>query len=170
MQQFLTSMLSISIKIWKGHFKICWAYLSWSDAYPERAHQDLLRSHALAEHMWRNWCIPWAYASVSNVYAQHKRKNSKFEKVPSNHAEHGCKELMLALSVRVRNWCVLQVYASGTDTYPDHQFLTCMLSISIKIPILKRSLHNVLSMRVRNWCPRSACASEIKWCLVPQKI
>jgi hypothetical protein len=38
------------------------------------------------------------YASVSGAYAQHKRKNSKFEKVPSNYADHARKELMRALS------------------------------------------------------------------------
>ncbi len=56
-----------------------------------------------------------AYASVSYTYAQHKHRISKFEKVPSKHAEHARKELMHALSVRVRNRCVHRAYAPGTD-------------------------------------------------------
>jgi len=53
---------------------------------------------------------------------------SKFEKVPSKHADHARKELMRcterarqelmrALSVRVRNRCVHWAYASGTDAH-----------------------------------------------------
>jgi hypothetical protein len=37
------------------------------------------------------------------AYAQHKRKNSKFEKALSKYADHARKELMRVLSVRVRN-------------------------------------------------------------------
>ncbi len=40
---------------------------------------------------------------ISYAYAQHKRKNSEFEKVPSKYSDHARKELMRALSVRVRN-------------------------------------------------------------------
>ncbi len=86
-------------------FKKCWAYASGTDAYPDHTGQELM--HLLSIRV-RNWCIPWAYASVFYVYALHKHKNSKFEKVPSKHAEqceHACKELMRALSLRVRNWC-----------------------------------------------------------------
>jgi hypothetical protein len=39
-------------------------------------------------------------ASVPYAYAQDKHKSSKFEKVPSKHAQHTRKELMVALSVR----------------------------------------------------------------------
>jgi hypothetical protein len=46
-------------------------------------------------------------------YAQHKCKNSKFEKVPSKHAEHEHKELMRALSICVRNWWARSSCASG---------------------------------------------------------
>ncbi len=95
----------------------------------KNAHQELVRTLSIRV---RNWREHWAYASVSYAYAQHKRKNFKFKKVPSKHAEHARKELMRAVSVGVRNWCVLCI-------------------------------------RVRNWCARSACASEIKWCLAPQK-
>jgi hypothetical protein len=38
------------------------------------------------------------------VYAQHKRKISKLEKVPSKHSEHYTrKKLMRALGIRIRN-------------------------------------------------------------------
>ncbi len=90
------------------------------------------------------------------------------------------------LSKRISYWCVPWAYGSGTDAYPEqhmHQFLTRMLSISIKNSKFEKSLQNMLSnehackelmraliVRVRNWCARSACASEIKWCLAPPKI
>ena len=58
-----------------------------TDAYPEHTGQELMRSLSIR---------------ISFLcYAQHKRKNSKFEKGPSKHAEHACKELMRALSVRI---------------------------------------------------------------------
>jgi hypothetical protein len=62
--------------------------------------QELMRSLSIRV---RNGCVPLASASVSCAYAQHKHKNSKFEKVSSKNAEHARKELMRALSVRVRN-------------------------------------------------------------------
>ncbi len=74
-------------------FKICRAYASGTDTYPVHTGQELMRTLSTRV---KNWCVPWAYASVSFAYAQHKRKNSKFEKVPSKHAEHAC---------NVRNWC-----------------------------------------------------------------
>ncbi len=90
-------------------FKKCWAYASGNDVYPEHTGQELMHSLSI----WvRNWCVPWAYASVSYAYAQHKHKNYKFEKVPSKHAEHARKELMCALSVHVRNWCAGSACAS----------------------------------------------------------
>ncbi len=122
---------------------IRWAYESGTDACTEHTRQVLMRAQSafpsknaehthqglmrtLSEHTGqelmcslsirvRNWCVPWAYASVSYAYAQHKYNNSKFEKVPSKHAEHAIKELMRTLSVCVRNWCVHWAYASGTD-------------------------------------------------------
>ncbi len=93
-------------------FKKCWAYASGNDAYPEHTGQELMHSLNIRV---RNWCVPWAYASVSYEYAQHKHKNSIFEKVSSKHAEHTHKELMRALSVHVRNWCVHWACAAGTD-------------------------------------------------------
>jgi hypothetical protein len=36
-------------------------------------------------------------------YAQHKRKNSNFEKVPSQHAQHARQKLKPKLSMRFRN-------------------------------------------------------------------
>ncbi len=45
-----------------------------------------------------------------------------------------------------------------------HQFLTHMLSISVKIPNLKRSLQSMLSIRVRNWCVHWAYARGTDAC------
>jgi hypothetical protein len=83
-----------------------WAYTSGNSACTEHTCQELMRAQSRvllkhAEHthqklmhtqsIWaRNWCIPWAYASVSFTYAHRKRKNSKFKKVPSKHAEYAC--------------------------------------------------------------------------------
>jgi hypothetical protein len=47
--------------------------------------------------------INFPFSNVPEVYAQDKRKNSKFEKVSSKHVEHTCKELKRALSIHVRN-------------------------------------------------------------------
>ncbi len=68
-------------------------------------------------------CTEHAYASVPYAYAQHKLKNSKFENVPSKHAEHTRQELMRELSMRVR-----------TDAHADrtHQFPTRMISLRIR--------------------------------------
>ena len=125
--QELMRTLSIRVRNWCVHWayvlatnvcteriplKKCWAYASGNDAYPEHTGQELMHSLNIRV---RNWCIPWAYASVSYAYAQHKHKNSIFEKVPSKHAEHAHKELMRALSVHVRNWCVHWACVSGTD-------------------------------------------------------
>ncbi len=43
-------------------FKKCWAYASGNDAYPEHTGQELMHSLSIRV---RNWCVPWAYASVS---------------------------------------------------------------------------------------------------------
>ncbi len=80
--------------------------------HAEHTHQGLmctLRIH------FRNWCVPEHMGQklmrtlsirISFLrYAQHKRKNSKFLKVPSKHAEHARNELMHALSVSFMNWC-----------------------------------------------------------------
>jgi hypothetical protein len=34
----------------------------------------------------------------------------------------------------------------------------------------RQELMRALSVRIRNWCARSACESEIKWCLAPPKV
>jgi hypothetical protein len=61
--------------------------------------------------------------------------------VPSKHSEHTHQGLMRTLIERVRNWCVRWAYASGTDAHAEHthQFITRILSISVKIPNLKRA-------------------------------
>ncbi len=131
-RQELMNTLSIRARNWCVHWaygsgtnacteriplKKCWAYASGTDAYPEHTGQELMRSLSIRV---RNWCVPWAYTSVSCADAQHKHKNSKFEKVPSKYAEYVRKELMRALSVHVRNWCMHWAYTSGTDAQAQH--------------------------------------------------
>ncbi len=115
-------------------------------------HQELM--HALS--IWvRNWCMHWAYMSGTNASTE----RSPFKTC----------------------WA----YTSGTDAYPEHthHYLMRILSVSVKIPNLKRFPQNMLIMCIRNWwvhlayasgtdaCTvRSACASEIKWCLAAPKI
>ncbi len=88
----------------------------------------------------RNLCVRWAYGSGTDACTEHTSQeliralsaHMKFEKVSSKHAEHThqdlmrtlsnehtCQELMhtpkeliRALSVRVRNWCVSSACAS----------------------------------------------------------
>ncbi len=83
--------------------------------------QELMRSLSIRV---RNWCVPWAYALGFYAYAQHKHKNSKFERGPYKpcwaytkgtgaHAEHTGQELMCMLSIsisslRVRSACALE--------------------------------------------------------------
>ncbi len=62
-----------------------------SSKHAERTHQELMRLLSIQYASGTD-------ASVSGAYAQHKRKNSKFEKVPSNHSDHARKELLRALS------------------------------------------------------------------------
>ena len=96
--------------------------------------------------------------------------------VPSKHAEHTLQGLMCTLSIRAEH---------------THQFLTRMLSISVKFPNLKRAfkpcwayasgtdactehprkgLVRMLSVRISSLHVCWACASETKWGLAPPKI
>ncbi len=68
----------------------------------------------------RNWCVPWAYASVSDAHAQHAHQFSYFLNVHFVYPQHARKELMRALSMRVRNWCVRWAYESGTGACTEH--------------------------------------------------
>ncbi len=169
----LTFMRTLSIRV--RNWCAPWACASGTDAHPERARQELMRTLSIpisslracsacasVEHQLsiqvRKWCVKnWAYASGTNACTE----CIPFQKCwPYASGTDG------TLSIRVRNWCVCWVYESGTDAYPEHthQFLTCMLSISIKILNLKRSLQSMLSMRVRNWCVHWACASGTDAC------
>ncbi len=67
--------------------------------------------------------------------------------VPSKYVEHKHQGLIHTLSIRVRNWCIRWAYASGTDAHAEckHQFLTRMLSISVKIPNLIRAFNPCLA-------------------------
>ncbi len=103
--QELMCVLSICIRNWWVH----WAYVPGTNACKERS--PFKTSWAYASGTAAQ-CTPWAYASVSYAYAQLKRKNSKFEKVPSKHAEHMRKELISALSFQISNCCSRWAWAS----------------------------------------------------------
>ncbi len=86
----------------------------------------------------RNWCAPWAYASVPYVHAQHAHQFSYFSNVH-----------FVTLSMRVRNWCVHWACASGTDACTEYA---------------RQELMRKLSIRVRNWCMYWAYASGTNVC------
>jgi hypothetical protein len=148
-QMFILYTLSMRVRNWCLH----WACASGIDACTEHARQELMRMLSIRV---RNWCVHWAYASGTNACT---------ERIPFKKCWAYALGTDASLSIRVRNWCVRWAYESGTDAYPEHthQFLTRILSISIKIPNLKevppnhaehtcKELVRMLSIRVRNWC------------------
>ncbi len=87
-------MLSIRVRNWCMHwayasgtnacteripFKKYWAYAPGTDAYPEHTGQELMRMLSMRISSWH---VSSACAPVSYTYAQHKHKNSKFERGP----------------------------------------------------------------------------------------
>jgi hypothetical protein len=115
--------------------------------------QELVRRLSMGV---RNWCAPWAYASVPYAHAQHAHQFSHFSNI-----QHAYKELMRALSMCVRNWCVrCWAYESGTDAYTEHsrQELICALSAapSKHAEHTCQDLMCTLSIWIRNWCICSA--------------
>ena len=87
-RQELMRTLSIRVRNWWVHwaytsgtnacteripFKKCWAYAPGIDVYPKHTDQELMRML---------WHVCSACALVSYAYAQHKHKNSKFERGP----------------------------------------------------------------------------------------
>ncbi len=104
-------------------------------AHAEHTGQELMRTLSMRV---RNWCTPWAKASVPYVHAQHAHQFSYFSNVHLVYPQHASKELMRALSMSVRNWCVYWACASE----PMH----------------------TLSIRVRNWCMHWAYASGTSAC------
>ncbi len=106
----------------------------------EHTGQELMRT--LSVRLGRNWCIPWAYQSGTDVCTEHMGQElmhalslrMKFERSLQN-----------MLSIRRKSWCVHWAYASW-------------------------ELMWALSIRVRNWCVCWAYASEVNWCLAPPKI
>ena len=141
--QELTRTLSVRVRNWCVH----WAYESGTGACTEHTHQVLMRAQSAlpsknAEHTHqelmrtlsirvRNWCVCSACASVPDAYAQHAHqfltrmlsisiKIPNLKEVPTNHAEHTCKELECMLSIRVRNWCACWAYASVPYAYAQH--------------------------------------------------
>jgi hypothetical protein len=185
--QELMRSLSVRVRNWRAP----WAYASVPDAhaqhahefsyfsnvhfvYPQHARKELMRALSMPV---RNWCIHWAYESGTGACTEHTYQvlicaQSTFPLKKCWAYTSGTDAY--TLSIRVRNWCVRWAYESGTDAYPEHthQFLTHMLSISIKIPNLKRSLQSMLcnvhackelmralSVCVRNWCVHWAYVS-----------
>ncbi len=131
----------------------------------------------------RNWCAPWAYASVPDAHAQHAHQFSYFSNVHFVYPQHARKELMRALSMRFRNWCTcwhacqelmhtlsLQVrnwcmhwaYASGTNACTECiPFIKCWAYApgTDAYPEYKgQELMRMLSMRISSWLVSSACA------------
>ena len=115
-RQELIRTLSIRVRNWCVHwayvlgtnvctecipFKKCWAYASGNDAYPEHTGQELMHSLNIRV---RNWCVPWAYASVSYAYDSISIKILYLKR-----------SLQSKLSMHIRNWCVHWACASGTD-------------------------------------------------------
>ncbi len=146
-----------------------WAYGSGTDAHPERARQELMRT--LHTHQFltcmlsmrisfpffqmfilytlsmrvRNWCVHWACASGTGACTEHARQ-----------------ELIRMLSIRVRNWCVHWAYASGTNAYTEHiPFKKCWAYApgTDAYPEHRgQEMMRMLSMRISSWHVYSACA------------
>ncbi len=81
----------------------------------------------------------------------------KFSNVHFVCPQHARKELMRALSMRVRNWCAVPwAYTSGTDECMEHSSpkLVCALSAvpSKHSEHTRQKLMCALSVRIRNWC------------------
>jgi hypothetical protein len=173
-RQELMHTLSIRVRNWCMHwayvlatyvcteripFKKCWAYASGNDAYPEHTGQELMHSLNIRV---RNWCVPWAYASVSYTYAQCTHQFSRISNVnfvylqhthkelicmKATHActQHSRKELMLALSIYIkelmhvlsiciRNSCVhWAYYTSGTFVCTEHTHQVLMRALTIHV-------------------------------------
>ncbi len=124
--------------------------------------------------MLRPLCACGAYGSGTDVHPEHAHHFPYFSNVHFLYPQHARKELMRALSMRVRNWCVHWAGASGTDAYAEHtsQELVRALSIRIRYLFVHRAhslqknaehthqeLMHTLSIRVRNWCIRWAYES-----------
>jgi hypothetical protein len=111
----------------------------------------------------RNWCAPWAYASISLRACSACASVLLFLKCSKVYPQHARKLLMRALSMRVRNWCVHWACASGTIACTEltHQVLMRAQSAfpSKNAEHTHQELMRTLSVRVRKWCVCSACPS-----------
>jgi hypothetical protein len=125
---FILYTLNMRVRNWCVHL----ACTSGTNVYAEPSRQEIMPVQRIRV---RNRCVHWeygsgtnscterspfktcwAYASGTDTYPEHTGhklsisvKNSKFEKVPSNHADHARKELMHALSLHIRNYAWLCV-------------------------------------------------------------
>jgi hypothetical protein len=129
MRQELMWALIICIRNWC----VRWVYGSGASACTENKRQELMSKvnarmkfekvpSKHAEHIRQELIWLWAYASVSYVYAQHKRKNSKFKKSLQN-----------MLSLHIRKWYMQWAYTSGYDAWTEHTRPKQMCALSIQI-------------------------------------
>jgi hypothetical protein len=129
MHQELMRALSICIR----NKYVRWAYESGTRACAEHMIQELM--HALSTLRIKNLCVDLAYASRTYACSEHTHR---------------------VVLVHVLSICAKNLYTVAEHT---HQFLTRMLSISVTIPNLKRSLLDMLSIHVRNSCVHWAYTS-----------
>ncbi len=136
---------------------ICWCQRQFFKIFAVLCNLKIIKNNEFLTRMPRPLCARWAYGSGTYVHADHARQ-----------------ELMRALTIRVRNRCVHWANASGTNTCTEcSPFKTCWAYASgtdAYPELTGQEPMRALRVCVRNWSARSACASEIKWCLAPPKI
>ncbi len=137
--------------------KSVFLFLNVHFVYPQRARQELMRALSIRVRSGTSACTE--HARQVPIHAQ--------STVPSKHAEHTHQKLIRTLNIRVRKWCVCWLYASGTDARPEHtrkhKNSKFEMIPSTHAEHARKELMSTLTRR-------SACASEIKWCLIPPKI
>ena len=116
--------------------------------------QELVRTLSMRV---RNWCAPWAYASVPYAHAQHAHQFSHFSNIHFVYPQHACNELKHALSMCIRNWCVrCWAYESGTDAHTKHSHQELIRALSA-VPSKHaehtcQEHHAYPEHTIRNWC------------------
>ncbi len=122
-----------------------WSYGSGTDAHPDHAHQELMRTRSIRISSLSACSACASVFLFSNVYFVNP--------------QHARKEIMHALSMRVRNWCVHWACMSGAGACTEH---TCQVLMCAQSAFPSKSaefLMHTLSIRVRNWCVRWAYES-----------
>ncbi len=112
--------------------------------YPQHARKELLRTLSMRV---RNWCVRWAYESGTDACAEHMSQELvcalgiRVRELNVNRAQ----SLKKMLSICIRNWGHTGQELMHTWAYALVSYTYGMLSISVKIPNLKRSLRSMLS-------------------------